>query len=122
MEIETWRNSLDSISTHKKIFDEDLVLPTKTLKEIDAFADMITAADMLTALEIGSFSISETAFHDPDGTRFRYKGDREFTNFAELAYTFTQEMKRCKDVFEAARIATLKHPKVPPKTQGNSNI
>lgn len=114
MEIERWRNSLGSHGESQRIFDEDLVLPA------DTFAEIIAAADMLTALGVGSFYISEKDFHDPDGTRVRYIGDREFTDFAALAHTFTKEVDGGKTVEEAARIAESKHPKVSPKNQNIS--
>lgn len=117
--MERWRNSLYSLGAPQKIFDEDLVLPTTTSEEIKAFASMIAAADVLTALGVGFFCISEQDFYDPDGTIVRYIGDRQFTDFTALAHTFTKEVDGGKSVEEAARIAESKHPKVPPKNQGN---
>ena len=117
MTIEKSNNSLDWRGDPQQRFEEDLVLPAKTFEEITAFSAIVAAADMLTALRKGYFYISETDNHDPDGVRVRYIGDREFTDFASLAYTFTQEVDRCKDVVEAARIAELAHPKLQPKNQ-----
>lgn len=95
-------------------FDEDLVLPK------DVFADLIAAADMLTAFGKGLFYISETDYNDPDGVRVHYRGNREFTEFASLADTITKEVDQGKTLEEIMNTIVLTNPKTTPKNQGNS--
>ena len=114
MAMERSDNSLDWRGDPQRRFDEDLVLPE------DTFADIIAAANVLTALGKGDFHISETDPYDSDGVRVRYIGDREFIDFVPLAHTFKQEMDSGKNLEEAARIAEMAHPKPPPKNQPTS--
>lgn len=67
-----------------RVYNYDLVVPPHALP------DLVAAADMLTAMEAGSFYVSETDLNDPDGVRVRYIGSKDFTEFAELAKEVTQ--------------------------------